>query len=194
MSTIPDHPLPGIGPDNPLPGLGDLADDLVEDLDHSSRFSIAQSSTIEVDGEPVHSVVRVELPPQAVLQLSRVSANAIRPQGIVVELSASAKTGARLECNAACAERLTVWSHTAPDHVEIAVNTDRRATVCIWNTWRDPDGDHAWVGWAGMRRHMFADGRARLECSDGHPPGSFDDLVVDITIEGADQQPIERPN
>jgi hypothetical protein len=57
-------------------------------------------------------------------------------------------------------------------------------TIRIWNEWRDSGGTmQAWIGDAGLVVEALDPNHFVLRCSDGFPPQSFTDLVIDVVVE-----------
>jgi hypothetical protein len=141
----------------------------------AERFAEAESTTIEVDGEELHSLVHVSIEGPIFLVVVRARSRADRPQGLVVDGG-----GAELGVEGTVSPRLTLWSDTAPETVVIEIAEEGTVNLRMWNTWRDDSVEHAWVGWAAMKRHD-REGVTTLSCRDGHPDGDFDDLVIELS-------------
>lgn len=143
----------------------------------ADHFIDTQKSCIEHDGELLHSIVEIPLVGPCSFTVTRVTAHSDRPEGLVLDAESSRLTvGNRSET------RLTLWSDTAPERVEIELTDEGPIVLRAWNTWRDAGVEHAWVGWAAIRRRDH-DGIVTLECNDGHPSTDFDDLVVELRTD-----------
>ncbi len=149
------------------------------------RFLADQVDHIEIDGQTVHSAVVFELTEVTKITAKRVAHNGQRPEGLVLESSTP------IEVAGVKAKRIALWSDTAPEVVELTASAGR---LMIWNVWRDDEIEHAWVGWAGIRRTDHEDtpgeDRITLHCSDGHPPSGPVGIEVDLTFE---PQPVDQP-
>lgn len=78
---------------------------------------------------------------------------------------------------------VVLWADTSPSIVEMEVQPKkRRATLKVWNAWRDDGVMQAWLGNAGMLVEDTAQG-VLLRCSDGIGDADFSDLLVDLSFE-----------
>ena len=129
---------------------------------------------IEVDGEVLNAVVELSVVAPLTFTVVRTVSRSDRAQGLVLEA-----VGTNLRTAGTDASRVTLWSDTAPETVTLHISGPGRFTVRAWNTWRDDDVAHAWVGWSAMKRRD-ENGVTTLACRDGHEDGDFDDLVVEL--------------
>ena len=143
-------------------------------------FAQAESSTIEVDGEVLNAVVELSVVAPLIFTVVRTGSRSDRAQGLVLEA-----IGTNLRAAGTEARRVTLWSDTAPETVTLEIGEPGRFTVRAWNTWRDDDIAHAWVGWSAMKRRD-ENGMTILACRDGHEDGDFDDLIVELTYGPGD--------
>lgn len=141
----------------------------------ADRFAEAGHEELNVAGNLLRQVWRRRTGPGTV-RIDRVSVTDARPQGIVIDA----------DCELAIAghesHRIVIWSHTAPETVEIEVTGPTELRV--WNVWQDAGMTHAWLGDAAMHVQSTEAG-TRLACRDGHDddPGVLPgDLVVEITV------------
>ena len=141
----------------------------------ADQFAEAQSTTIEFDGEVLHSIVEISVDGPITFVVVRVRFRADRPQGLVID-----GDSANLRVGEVKAPRLTLWSDTSPPTVSVNISEPGPVTLRLWNTWREDAVEHAWVGWAAMKREDDV-GVTTLACRDGHDDGDFDDLVVELT-------------
>ena len=140
-------------------------------------FASAESTSIEIDGEVLHSVISVELDGPLELEVVRVRCRSDRPEGIVID------GGDRpLRVGSVESPRITLWSDTAPGTVTVSITEPGPLSLRVWNTWRDDGVAHAWVGWAAMKRSDEG-GVTTVSCRDGHADGDFEDLVVELNRE-----------
>jgi len=138
----------------------------------ADRFTAEEVDRLEIDGQPVHSLITVELEQQTTITVVRHSTNPERTQGVMLD-----STG-RLLIGGVGAGRFVLWADTAPGQVEIEAQAGR---ISIWNVWRD-DIEQAWVGWSGIRP-TFDEDELILRCSDGHEPGDAADIVVGLCFD-----------
>ena len=141
----------------------------------ADQFAEAQATTIEVDGELLHSVVELSMNGPITFVVVRLRFRADRPQGLVID-----GDGACLTVDEVQIPRITLWSDTAPATVTVSISKPGPVTLRLWNTWRENAVEHAWVGWAAIRKADNV-GMTTLACRDGHDDGDFDDLVVELT-------------
>ena len=141
---------------------------------YADQFAEAQSTTIEVDGEQIHSIVEIPVDGPITFVVVLVRFRSDRPQGLVIDGDGVGLTVGELE-----SPRVTLWTDTAPATVSVTISERRPVTLRLWNTWREDAVEHAWVGWAAMRREDDV-GVTTLACRDGHADGDFNDLVVEL--------------
>ena len=141
----------------------------------ADQFTEAQSTTIEVDGEVLHSVVEISVDGPITFVVARVRCHADRPQGLVIDGDSTSLTVGEVQT-----PRITLWSDTAPETVSVSISEPGPVTLRLWNTWREDTVEHAWVGWAAIRREDDV-GVTTLACRDGRDDGDFNDLVVELT-------------
>ena len=141
----------------------------------AEQFAEAQATTIEVDGESLHSIVEISMVGPTTFVVVRVRFRTDRPQGLVIDGDRVSLTVGEIQ-----APRVTLWSDRAPTTANVSITEPGPVTVRLWNTWRNDAVEHAWVGWAAMRREDDA-GATTLACRDGHDDGDFNDLVVEVT-------------
>jgi hypothetical protein len=138
-----------------------------------------RTDAAEVDGDVVHAALTVDLDIDSVVTVRRRRASDARPQGLGLEADEPFTIGEHT------ANRMVLWSDTAPDDVEVHVPAGR---LSLWNVWRDDGAVHAWIGWAGIRRVELDDADAdfgiRLLATDGHDDTDVD-LDVEVLISGA---------
>jgi hypothetical protein len=141
----------------------------------ADRFAEAETTTIAVDGETLHSLVEIPVHGPASFVVVRVAARSDRPQGLVIDSG-----DVDLVVETVQTPRITLWSDTSPDSVTVAVDEQGPVTLKVWNSWRRGSVEHAWVGWAAMKLEE-REGTTTLSCRDGHGDGDFHDLVVELS-------------
>ncbi|MFQ5557057.1 MAG: hypothetical protein ACE5GB_06065, partial [Acidimicrobiales bacterium] len=142
----------------------------------AERFLEGETTTIEHDGDTIHSVIELPVERGGRIQVERISTGSGRPQGVVLGIERG-----DLRVGDVTSRRITLWSDTAPERVEVVVAAKRPTIVRAWNTWRDDEAaESAWLGWAAMRSERIDDQTVRIACSDRFEPPDFTDLVVDI--------------
>lgn len=117
------------------------------------------------------------------ITVRRRSVNADRPQGLVLDADHD------LEVNGVTAQRIVLWSDTAP--TEVAITTTAAGTIRFWNVWRDDELVQAWQGGARIDVDDAGDDLG-LACHDGHRDRGVD-LDVRISFDRAWTQPDAAP-
>ncbi len=137
-------------------------------------------NTRHTGGEPGETpMVTIELDRPSTVTIVRTAAHEERDQGLVLASDEPLSVGD------VSADRVVLWSHTAPDTVTVEATA---GPLHSWNAWRSNGIEHAWVGWAGIRAREDTDeegtDRLVLRCSDGedcHPTDAID-LEVQLSI------------
>lgn len=143
----------------------------------AERFMASGGAPIDVGGEEVHLWTEVgPISDTGVLHLS-LKASSPRPQAFCM----TAK-GGTLQVEGQDAPDIVLWSDTAPPHVTVRAQPNRRRamTIRFWNGWRDNRGVMQFgVGNVGMTATRSSD-QITLLCSDGFGDVAFGDLRVEI--------------
>lgn len=143
------------------------------------RFRAARRGVVLVDDERVRAHFALPVPAGSTLRVHRRMTNPARPQGLRLRAPVDlVVAGVRTR-------DLVLWSSTAPEVVEVVVDSREDCTIDLWNTWRSDGIVHAWIGHAGMLVETDLTGEhpaVVLWCSDGTGRVSFDDLVVAVEI------------
>lgn len=142
--------------------------------DLAARFAESASDIVHVEGRDVRSLLRLEVDPGDVLEVTRLTASRQRPQALKL-----ATDDGELVVASTQAPSVSLWSNSAPRKVRVRVDSDHPTTVAIWNAWRFGGMVHAWIGNAGMVTSSHK-GRVTIQCSDGVGPIDFTDLVVTV--------------
>lgn len=141
---------------------------------YAELFAESRARKIEIADGQLYAMVELTVPAPISLNFVRVVARADRPQGLVIDT-----TGHPVSVETCELERVILWSDTAPTKVALDIDGPGPVTLRLWNTWRDGDTAHAWVGWAAIK--LETEGSAlTFRCSDGHDDGGFDDLVIEV--------------
>ncbi|MFZ5638568.1 MAG: hypothetical protein ACOY82_18470 [Pseudomonadota bacterium] len=141
----------------------------------SSLFQKAQSSTIEVNGRTVHSILKINMMRnQQSFQLKRLSAKAAPEQGLRIKVDKG-----NVEVNGQLHPEVILWASTSPDVVIIKVHARPGAELKFWNVWKIDEIIQAWVGNAGIAVEE-AERIVTLRCSDGSGEIDFSSLVIEI--------------
>ena len=113
------------------------------------------------------------------ITVSRSSATAARPQGLVLDADHE------LDVGGVKATRIVLWSDTAPETTTVV--TGEAGELRIWNVWRDGDLTQAWHAAASLIVDDEGDDLG-LSCTDGHDGGG-PDLEVRLSFDRAWTQP-----
>lgn len=116
------------------------------------------------------------------ITVTRESASADRPQGLVLEADDDLRVG-----NVAAA-RIVLWADSAPGQVE--VTTGESGDLRMWNVWRDGEIIQAWEGEARIDVDDDGDDLG-LRCHDGHG-GRGPELVVRLRFDRSWTQPADE--
>lgn len=107
----------------------------------AERWIDEQTGSVDHDGDTVHAAVTVDLNVDSIVTVRRLHATDERPQGLALDADQSLMVGDVTNA------RMVLWSHSAPDEVEIVARAGR---LTLWNVWEADGAVHAWVGAAGM--------------------------------------------
>jgi hypothetical protein len=152
--------------------------------DLGSRFIEAHGGPIEFDGRLVHMSHLMTPLPAGVLKLWMRPARHLE-QGVGISAE-----GGWLIVNGEKSRRFTLWTSTAPEPVEIAIQPLRgreHLSVRVWNIWKDDrwGSTMAWVSNAGLLVESQGDTAVTLHASAGPGDPTFDDLIIDLVFEPA---------
>lgn len=145
----------------------------------SEMFEQTESNAIEWRDHVVRAVVRLPVRDGDILRLRRLGSSRERAQAIKLALNSGS-----LRVNGLASQTLAIWSHTAPEEVEIQVEGRRAATLDVWNAWSLDGVDNSWLGNAGIIVQDHAGGHT-MQCSDGVGDPDFADLVIWIGVQPA---------
>ncbi len=154
--------------------------------DFTPLFLASAGAPIEVDGQRLHSSLRLEPAPKGRIHVF-FERSVQRPvQGLSIS---AASDKHQLTVAGTSARHFVLWRDTAPTHVEIELPAARLPVpLVIHNVWRDEKYGTTMYGVnaAAMRITEEAQGKWLLECSDGWGnDANFADLVVRIVVEPA---------
>lgn len=139
-------------------------------------FDKAGSDTVNHRGRVVRSLVRIPVRDGSRITVTRREVGSPRAQAVKLGLNRGV-----LDVNGRREPAVALWSHTAPEVVELVVR-GKATTVEVWNAWSMGGVDSSWIGNAGIVSKATRSGQL-LRCSDGAGPPSFDDLVVEVDVE-----------
>jgi len=143
----------------------------------SEMFERSETDTIEWRDQVVRAVIRFPVKDGARLRVRRLGSSRDRAQAIKLALNSGS-----LRVNGLSSPSMAIWSHTAPEEIEIEVTGRRASTLDVWNSWSLDGVDNAWLGNSGIIVQDHAGGHT-LQCSDGTGDPDFSDLVVWLDIE-----------
>lgn len=146
-------------------------------LSLSELFEQSADDAITWNGQQVQAVVRLPVRDGSNIRLRRLGASRDRAQALKLSLNSGA-----LRVNGLSSPNIAIWSHTASEEVEIAVEGRRANTLTLWNAWSLDGVDNAWLGNSGIVVQAHAGGQT-LQCSDGVGAPDFSDLVIWVFIE-----------
>ena len=148
----------------------------------SKLFEEAQATCVEWEGEPLYGLYEISAPSGLLIEILR--SNPTPVQGLTLKAY-----GGVLRINDVEAPEILIWADTAPDRVMVSFRPweGRKAKLKIWNVWRGKVGGvdvtQAWLGNAGMRIDVAADGKELLlRCSDGEGPVDFGDVEARVIV------------
>jgi hypothetical protein len=140
-------------------------------------FRRSRGAPIDYQGWKVYAIFERQIGSQQIIHV-RLESSRERPQGVCIKI-----VKGTLLVNAQQLNEAVIWTDTAPPSVRIVCQPEGKATLKIWNTWKDDAGIvHAWIGNGGMLVDSSPE-RVRLRCSDGIGEVSFDDLAVWLRFE-----------
>jgi hypothetical protein len=154
------------------------------------RFAESGFEPVEVDGQFVHPMLRLDPKPGDRLEIRWVSANAPRIQGLGVRLrrpgvSGKEGYGGVLRVAEVESPAIMLWMDTAPSSFAVeCVKVVEGAQVQVSNRWRLDDGrEDEWLNNFGMLVEEIGPESFVLHCSDGCGEApTFDDLVVQVQL------------
>lgn len=146
----------------------------------AESFNRGNPRKTRFDGQTVHSYVRLPVADGTRITVTRVRSSLVRAQALKLAVDKG-----ELKANGVVVPSVAVWSHTAPESVEIEVLGRKVRTLDIWNAWSLDGVDSSWLGNAGMLVDTSA-GATLLSCSDGLGEPCFEDLVVRLEIANAE--------
>ena len=155
------------------------------------RFTESGFEPVEVDGEFVHPMYRLQIQQGDRIRIEWVSAASPRVQGLSLRLRLPGVAGRRgeggvLRVEGADAPTIILWMDTAPPVVTAeCVDLKPGAELQISNRWRLPDGrEDEWLNNFGIKIETLNGSGAILRCSDGYGDDlSFEDLVVRVELD-----------
>ena len=119
----------------------------------AERWIDEQTGSVDHDGDTVHAAVTVDLNVDSIVTVQRIHATGERPQGLALDADQPLMVGDVTNT------RMVLWSHSAPDEVEIVARAGR---LTLWNVWEADGAVHAWS--------------APRACSSTKPPGTPPDF------------------
>lgn len=143
----------------------------------SEMFEQSETDAVDWRGHTVRAVIRLQVKDGTRIRVRRLGSSRDRAQALKLALNSGS-----LRINGLSSPTLALWSHTAPEDVEIEVTGRRAATLDVWNAWSLDGVDNAWLGNAGIIVQDHAGGQT-LQCSDGTGDADFADLVVWVGLE-----------
>ncbi len=142
----------------------------------AQSFAKGSGRRTKWQGSTVHSVLKVDVSAGDRIVVERVRSSRVRAQALKLAVDRG-----DLRANGIAVPVVSIWSHTAPERVEIQVVGRRAKSIDIWNAWSYEGVDSSWIGNAAML--VEREGRGQLlRCSDGLGDPTFDDLVVRLEV------------
>ncbi len=142
----------------------------------AQAFAKGNGRRAKWQGSTINSLIRLDVSTGDRIAVTRVRSSRLRAQALKVGVDRG-----DLRANGVAVPVVSIWSHTAPERVELEVVGRRAKSIEVWNAWSFEGVDSAWIGNAGMITEQ--EGAARiLRCSDGLGEPTFDDLVVRLEV------------
>lgn len=142
----------------------------------AQAFAKGNGRRTKWQGTAVNALIRLDVSTGDRIVVTRVRSSRVRAQALKVAVDRG-----DLRANGVAVPVVSIWSHTAPEQVELQVVGRRAKSIDVWNAWSFEGVDSAWIGNAGMI--VEQEGAARvLRCSDGLGEPTFEDLVVRIEV------------
>lgn len=148
----------------------------MSDRSLAEQFHKSSGRPINIDGRKILAVSHLKVSDGTTLRVTRLTASRSRDQAVVLAVDSG-----HLEIDGFEAPAISLWTSTAPREVELTVRGEQATGLDIWNAWRGPAFEGAWLGNAGIVEQPVAAGFT-LQCSDGIGPPDFTDLVVTVEL------------
>ena len=142
----------------------------------AEMFSKSGGRPVNLNGRKVKSVSRLAVSDGTRAIVTRLTASRSRDEALVVAVD-----NGTLEVDGFEAPAMALWTSTSPRQVQLVVRGGEAASLEIWNAWRGPAFEGAWLGNAGIVEQPV-DGGVTLQCSDGVGEPDFTNLVVSIEV------------
>lgn len=142
----------------------------------AQSFAKGSGRRTKWQGTTIQSVIKADVSAGDRIAVTRVRSSRVRAQALKVAVDRG-----DLRANGVAVPVVSIWSHTAPERVELEVVGRRAKSIDIWNAWSFEGVDSAWIGNAGMIVEHEGAGQV-LRCSDGLGDPTFDDLVVRVEV------------
>jgi hypothetical protein len=142
----------------------------------TEMFAGAGGGSVEVDGRVVTPLTRMVVADGTRVIVTRLTASRRRDQALVIAVDRGL-----LEIDGFEAPAVSLWTSTSPRQLELVVRGNDAGALDIWNAWRGPTFEGAWLGNAGIVEQPV-EGGITLQCSDGVGEPDFTDLVVRIEL------------
>ena len=142
----------------------------------TALFDKSGGSPVKYADRKVTPVSRLSVGDGTRVVVTRLTASRSRDQALVLALDSGL-----LEVDGFEAPALSLWSSTSPRRVEIVVRGEGASLLDVWNAWRGPVFEAAWLGNAGIVEQIVEDG-VTLQCSDGVGEPDFTNLVVSLQL------------
>ena len=85
----------------------------------AERWIDEQTGSVDHDGDTVHAAVTVDLNVDSIVTVRRIHATGERPQGLALDADQPLMVGDVTNT------RMVLWSHSAPDEIEIVARAGR---------------------------------------------------------------------
>lgn len=149
------------------------------ELTLQEMFEEDEADAIDWQGQIVRSVIRFPVEDDTRIRLRRLGSSRDRAQALKLSINSGNLV---VPESGFSHQSLSIWSHTAPDEVELRIEGRRATQLDVWNAWSLDGVDNSWLGNAGIVIHDHAGGHT-LQCSDGVGEPDFADLVIWIGLK-----------
>jgi len=144
-------------------------------------FAASNGQPAEYDGDVLFLADTLLVSGRCKIQVRLISADSEWTQAIQFRVN----KGGYLKCAGVKSSVLLLREDTMPTETEIEVFA-KDGKIIVSNAWiiKDQLGRdvvHAWHNGAAMKKNTY-DGIIRYYCCDGHPDGSFKNLVFEVRI------------
>lgn len=149
------------------------------ELTLQEMFEEDEADAIDWQGQIVRSVIRFPVEDNSRIRLRRLGSSRDRAQALKLSVNSGQLV---VVDNGFADQSLSIWSHTAPEEVELRVDGRRATRLDVWNAWSLDGVDNSWLGNAGIIIQDHAGGHT-LQCSDGVGDPDFADLAIWIGLQ-----------